>query len=83
MSDPDHVRIVALAAQKLASDIVKEASARARFSSRHPAEKRKGAATEGEKEKKPRLTVKDLEGSLLKVGIVCDVPPLMAPGTID
>jgi hypothetical protein len=82
MPDPDHVRLVALAAQKLTCDIVTEARARA-YGREKGAEKRKAAGGDGDKAKKPKLTTKDLEGSLLKVGVISDVPPCLAPGSSE
>lgn len=73
MSEPDLVAVVGLAAQKLACDIVTET--RARWYGRQNAEKRRRAHTDDGFDKKPKMTSKDLEGSLNKIGVSTDVPP--------
>mmetsp|Transcript_6845 Transcript_6845/g.12080 ORF Transcript_6845/g.12080 Transcript_6845/m.12080 type:complete len:136 (-) Transcript_6845:221-628(-) len=87
MSDPDLVRVVALAAQKLCCDIVTatrvQAYGRQRVSSRQRSEKRPATAMDKDGEKKPKLTTKDLESSLLKAGIVSDVPPYLTSTDFD
>mmetsp|Transcript_5009 Transcript_5009/g.15991 ORF Transcript_5009/g.15991 Transcript_5009/m.15991 type:complete len:83 (+) Transcript_5009:322-570(+) len=75
MSDPDLVRIVALAAQKLTCEIVRDA--RARTYGRQREERQQPDAIDPSANKKPKLVTKDLEGSLAKFGITSDVPPCL------
>ncbi|GBG32712.1 Transcription initiation factor TFIID subunit 10 [Hondaea fermentalgiana] len=74
MKDEDLVAIVGLAAQKLACDIATETSARW-FGREGSDLKRKASQTNDDGEKKPKLTSRDLEGSLLKIGVNSDPPP--------
>mmetsp|Transcript_16796 Transcript_16796/g.32745 ORF Transcript_16796/g.32745 Transcript_16796/m.32745 type:complete len:82 (+) Transcript_16796:589-834(+) len=74
MKDDDLVAIVGLAAQKLACDIATETSARW-FGREEGDLKRKASQTDDDGEKKPKLTSRDLEGSLLKIGVNSDPPP--------
>ncbi len=68
------LRIVALAAQQLACDIVSETSARAMGRSKR---RRINSDSHNEDDTKPKrkMETKDLEGSLLTKGIISDVPP--------
>mmetsp|Transcript_11841 Transcript_11841/g.19290 ORF Transcript_11841/g.19290 Transcript_11841/m.19290 type:complete len:126 (+) Transcript_11841:2562-2939(+) len=74
MSDPDLVRIVALAAQKITCDILAET--RTRWFGRAKAEKRKPSQHEGDMQtKKQKMSDKDLEATLRNIGIASSQPP--------